>query len=314
VTDLTALEPVGAPVPPPVVDPDIDGVFRLPPSRDTKRQRVALSTILAALLLHLVLLALLVAEWRTAAQPTPRPLQVQLVPEPPKPKPRPEPPKPKAAPPKPKPVAETTKPADTKPRESGPDEKTEAAKHDKPNPTPPPPAPVQPKAEEPPPTPLPQPPEPKPMPPRVKAKEAATGKAVPTPLAELPPALRPQRPVAPPIRNLMLRLPSPGSGNAERDFAGDAYLNGLMKLLERNRVYPPVDAFSGTAVRATAYSVLIEPSGQIVNITPLMSTGAPQIDEAAREMITNSEPFPRVPSDYPQIRTLITILIPMFPR
>ena len=67
-------------------------------------------------------------------------------------------------------------------------------------------------------------------------------------------------------------------------------------------------------MRSTAYSVLIEPSGQIVNITPLMATGVPLIDEAAREMITNSEPFPHVPPDYPQIRTLITIMIPMYPR
>jgi protein TonB len=316
VTDLTTLEPLGAPVPPPVVDPEIDGVFRLPPSRDAKRQAVPLGTILAALLLHLLLLAVLLAEWRTVALPPVRPLEVRLVQEAPKPPPSPPPKsaKPKAAPPKP--VAEATKPAEPKPRESGPDEKTEAAKHDKPNPAPPPPLPVQPKAEAipPPPTPLPQPPEPKPTPPRVKATEAAIGKGVPVPLEELPPALRPQRPAAPAIRNLTLRLPSRGSGNAERDFAGDAYLNQLLRLLERNRVYPPTDDFAGALSRFAVYGVVIEPSGAVVNITLIQPTGVSVLDEAAREMISNSSPFPRLPPDYPQIRTYLTVVIPIYPR
>jgi protein TonB len=321
VTDLTAAEPIGAPVPPPVVDPDIDGVFHQPPSRDAKRQAVAISTVLAALLLHLILFALLLAEWRTAALPPVRPLQVRLVPEvpkPPPPQPKPRPPQPKAEPekPKPKPVAEATKPVEPKPRESGPDEKTEAAKHDKPNPAPPPPLPVQPKAEEipPPPTPLPQPPEPKPTPPRVKPKEAAIGRSVPMPLDELPPALRPQRPAAPAVRNLVLRLPSPGSGSAERDFAGDAYLNRLTQLLQRNRIYPPADLFAGALSRFAVYGVVIEPSGAVVNVTLIQPTGVSVLDEDAREMITNSSPFPHLPADYPQLRTYLTVVIPIYPR
>jgi outer membrane biosynthesis protein TonB len=313
VTDLTAAQPIEQRVPPPVVDPDIDGVFHLPPSRDAKRQAVPIGTILAALLLHLFLLALLLAEWRTAALPPARALQVELVPELPKPKTAPPKPKPRPEPPKPKPVAQATQPVETKPRESGSDAKTEAAKHDKPNPAPPPPLPVQPKAAEvpPPPTPLPQPPEPKPTSPRVKA--AAIGKGVPVPREELPPALRPERPVAPPMRNLVLRLPSPGSGNAERDFVGDPYLNRLMQLLQRNRIYPLADQFAGALSRYAIYGVVIEPSGAIVNIKLIQPTGVSMLDEAGREMITNSSPFPHLPADYPQIRTYLTVVIPIYP-
>jgi TonB family protein len=319
----------GRPVPPPVVDPEIDGVFHLPPSRDTRREMVAISTLLAALLLHLFFGVLLVAEWREPPAPVARPLTVTLVPElpkpPPPPVPKPEPPKPKPKPepkqPQPKPVAEKPPPPPpppepAKPRESGADDKTEAAKSDKPKTELPKELPVQPKAEEipPPPEPLPPPPEPKPTPPRAKAKEAAPGKGIVVPVEPLPLALQPRRPAAPPIRNLVLRLPSPGGGTGERDLAGDAYLNRLKNLLERNRLYPPADAFAAAQTRQAVYGVVIAPSGTIVTIKLIGTTGVTLLDEAAREMITNSSPFPPVPPDYPQIRTYLTVLIPIYPR
>jgi len=137
------------------------------------------------------------------------------------------------------------------------------------------------------------------------------GKAVP--LEALPLALQPQRQTRQPARNLVLRLPGPGGGTGDRDYVGDAYLNHLRDLLERNRVYPPADAFSGTARATAVFAVQIEPGGQIVTITLLITTGVPKLDEGAREMITNSEPFPRLPPDYPQMRTVITVFLPMFP-
>jgi TonB family protein len=323
-------------VPPPVVDLAIDGVWHLPPSKDTTRETVAITTIIAALLLHALVLALLLSEWRSVSRPAVPPLQVTLRREAPKPPPppvkKPEPPKPKVEPPKPapkpepekpkpKPVEEKPKPPppppkppEMKPRESGPDQKTEAVKSEKPTEELPKAMPVQPKAEEikPPPEPLPVVPEPKPTPPRAKTKESASGRGQVVPLDALPPALQVQRQTAPPIRNLVLRLPGPGGGTGERDFVGDAYLNRLKDLLEQNRIYPPADAFSGTEKPTAVFAVQIEPSGAIVTIKLLLSTGVPKLDEIARQMITNSEPFPHLPPDYPQIRTVITVFLPLF--
>jgi TonB family protein len=325
-------------VPAPVVDLAIDGVLRLPPSRDTRRDSITLATILAALLLHATVVALFVANWHGVSSAPLRALQVTLVreppeplpppppkkPEPPKPQAKAEPPKPKAEPPKPKPEPEKPKPVEAKkppppppvmkPRESGPDDKTEAAKSDKPKSDLPKALPIQPEAppvEKPPPEP--EPPAPKPTPPKARVKENAAGHTVMVPLAMLPPALQPRRPAAPPIRNLVLRLPGPGGGTGARDRSGDAYLNRLRDRLERNRIYPSPGYFDGASSRTPVFGVVIDPSGAIVTVTLLASTGVSKLDEAAREIITNSEPFPRVPPDYPQIRTVVTVFLPMFP-
>jgi outer membrane biosynthesis protein TonB len=320
-------------LPSPVVDLSVDGVFHLPPSKDTRRETIAITTFIAALLLHLLVLALLLSEWRTTSQPSVRPIQVQLrqelpkpppavkKPEPPKPKveqPKPKPPEPAKPKPKPKPEEKKPpppppKPPEMKPRESGADQKTEAAKSEKPKEELPKAMPIQPKAEEikPPPEPMPEVPEPKPIPPR--AKQSAAGRGQIVPLEALPPALQPERPRQPAIRNLVLRLPGPGGGTGDRDYVGDAYLNRLRDMLERNRLYPPADAFGGTEKPVAVFAVQIEPSGQIVTITLLATTGVPKIDETAREMIDDSSPFPHLPSDYPQIRTVITVFLPMFP-
>lgn len=326
-----ALPPPNEQLPPPVVDLSIDGVFHLPPSKDTKRETIAITTFIAALLLHLLVVALLLSEWRSTTRPEARPIQVQLrqelpppppavkKPEPPKPKaeqPKPKPPEPEKPKPKPeekKPPPPPPKPPELKPRESGPDQKTEAAKTETPKEELPKAMPIQPKAEEitPPPEPMPEVPEPKPTPPRAKTSAAGRGQIVP--LEALPQALQPQRPTQPPIRNLVLRLPGPGGGTGDRDYVGDAYLNRLKELLESNRLYPPPEAFGGTERPVAVFAVQIEPSGQIVTITLLSTTGVPKLDETAREMITNSEPFPHLPPDYPQIRTVITVFLPLFP-
>lgn len=321
-------------LPSPVVDLAIDGVFNLPPSRDTRRDTIAITTFIAALLLHLLVVALLLSEWRSRSRPEPRPIQVQLrqelpkpppavkKPKPPKPPPKieqpkpkpqePEKPKPKPKPEEKKPPPPPPKPAEMKPRESGADQKTEAAKSEKPREELPKAMPIQPKAEviKPPPEPMPEVPEPKPTPPR--AKQSAIGRGQIVPLEALPPALQAQRPTQPAIRNLVLRLPGPGGGTGDRDYVGDAYLNRLRDLLERNRLYPPAEAFSGASKPVAVFAVQIEPSGKIVTITLLATTGVPKIDETAREMIDNCSPFPHLPPDYPQIRTVVTVFLPMF--
>ncbi len=104
----TALPPGDERLPPPVVDLTIDGIWHLPPSADARRETIAITTFIAALLLHLLVIGLLLSEWRTVSHPGMRPLQVMLrqeLPKPPAPPAvkKPEPPKPKAEQPKPKP-------------------------------------------------------------------------------------------------------------------------------------------------------------------------------------------------------------------
>jgi colicin import membrane protein len=286
-----------------------EGGFLPPPSQDSRRA-ITIGTVLAALLLHLLVAGLLLYGWRPAAAPAVHPIAVTLLRELPKPPPKP---KPKPAATKPKPP-QPPKPAALRPRESGPDRTTESIKTATPRPALPQAMPVHPEPPtQPPPEPLPQPPAPKPVPPRSTAARTAPGHGVVVPVDRLPAALRPQREAAPRVRNLTLRLPSRGGGGT-RNLAGDAYLNGLMQRIERNRVYPPAEDFVGALSHRAIFDIVIDPSGTIVTITMIGPTGVPRLDEAAREMITDSEPFPRLPGDYPQIRTSITIFVPLFPR
>ncbi len=121
------------------------------------------------------------------------------------------------------------------------------------------------------------------------------------------------RPAPPAEKFLAIRLPQPG-GNADRDLAGDAYLNHMMQMIERNRIYPPAAEFAGLGTRLVIFSVVLEPAGSVNAITLLNTSGTPRIDEAARLMITSSAPFPPLPPDYPQIRTRIVVEIPVYPR
>ena len=180
----------------------------------------------------------------------------------------------------PKPPAKPTpaEAAKIAPRESGAEEKTEAKKTDEP---------------------------PKPALPR--AASMAERSAKPAPSAEPPPVAIP----APKV--LSLKLPDRG-GNAARDVSGDPYLNHLLTAIEGNRVYPPAAEFGEAAQKLVVYSVVVEPTGQISTMTLIVPSGHPRIDEAARQMITATAPFPHLPADYPQFRTSITIGIPIYPR
>jgi TonB family protein len=317
-------------VPAPAIDPSLHGAFHALESEDARRRQVTVGTIIAALAIHLVLVALLLVNWYPSTAPPIRPIKVTLLRQLPKPLPRPKPkPQPKLEQPKPhpQPVKPPPKPAEAKPkppprpvtmspRESGPDLRTEAMKNGQPKTALPRALPVAPKAEPVPPPKelLPQPPAPKPIPPKAVAKEAGRGKVVAVPFDRLPPALAPQRAARPPIRNLVLRLPSQGGGTGTRDLAGDPYLNRLMAILERNRVYPPAEDFVGALARQAIFTMLVNPSGNVTNVALLASTGVERLDEAAREMITDSIPFPRLPPDYPPIPVPITIFIPIFPH
>lgn len=177
------------------------------------------------------------------------------------------------APPKP---ASVPPPAATpKPRESGPDQTTEAKKTAKPEPTPPPRARTEPAPD--------------------SARAAA---ATPKPATEG-------------MRVLELHLPM--HGDADRNRAGDPYLNTIMQRIEGNRVYPPASAFYGVPERTVVYSVGVNPGGTVSTITLLASSGQNLIDEAARQMIADSAPFPHLPAELPQVRTSIVIYIPVYP-
>jgi TonB family protein len=176
----------------------------------------------------------------------------------------------------PKPAPKPPPATAPRPRESGTDQTTEAKKTAKPEPSAPPRA-------------------------RSEASKESRHAAAPTP-----------KPAVEGLRVLQLRLPL--RGTADRNLAGDPYLNDLMQRIERNRIYPPTSIFYGAVERTVVYSVGVDPGGTISTITLLASSGESQIDEAARQMIAASAPFPHLPADLPQIRTSIVIYIPIYPR
>jgi len=273
-------------------------------SSDSKRP-VEKGAVVAAVLLHLLVLFLLLADWSgllpwTRVQETP-PIPVSFVIEQPPPPPPPPPP-PEQKPPEPQPQPET-QPV-IAPRMSGPDEKTASASDETKTPTLPEPKPA---SEQPQPKQSGTAPTKETAPSKPKTELKPEGKQA---MAE--PETKKESAAGPLFHSF--RLPGPHGGNAERDTAGDAYLNSIKARVESHRVYPPASEFRGSGEREVVYSILIDPSGNLVALTLVASSGSSMIDEAAGQMIRASAPFPHLPPSYPQIRTLITGAIPVFPR
>jgi TonB family protein len=257
--------------------------------------------VLAAVLLHLLTIALVILDWSglfgwTSVQEAP-PIPVSLVFE----QPPPPPPPPPAEKPEPQPEPQ---PPVIAPRMSGPDEKTASASDETNTET----------------LPEPKPPSEQPQPHQsgtAPTKETAPAK----PKAEVKPEGRQamaepdtkKESAAGPLFH-SFRLPGPHGGNAERDLAGDPYLNAIKARVESHRIYPPLSEFRGAPQREAVYSILIDPSGNLVALTLVASSGSSVLDEAAGQMIRASSPFPHLPPSYPQIRTLITGAIPIYPR
>jgi TonB family protein len=270
-------------------------------------RRIAYWAMAAALLLHIAIVIICIIDWSAlfalalARSEPPDAIPVSLVyvpppPPPPAPKPvvQPEPPQPQ-----PQPAPPIT------PRMSGTDDKTEAKLDDLRQPALP-----QPKAP------------PAPAPETKKASVTPTGqrdpaaanpetKATERQAAALP---EPRKEVPPGELFHSIRLPSQHGGTGARDIAGDAYLNRMRDIVESHRIYPPASAFTGGAERLAVYSILVDPSGDLVQITMLASSGSSVADEAAGHMIRSSAPFPPLPSTYPHIRTLITVELPIYPN
>jgi len=61
-------------------------------------------------------------------------------------------------------------------------------------------------------------------------------------------------------------------------------------------------------------SILIDPSGELVHLTLVVSSGSSLADEAAGNMIRSSAPFPPIPASYPHIRTSIIVEMPIYPN
>lgn len=214
--------------------------------------------LIAAALLHMLPVLIWLWHWPMASVSPPPAFKVTLV----------------RAPPKPASVPPSA--ATPKPRESGPDQTTEAKKTAKPEPTPPPPR----------------------------------ARTEPTPDSAHAAAAAP-KPATEGLRVLELHLPT--RGDADRNRAGDPYLNAIMQRIESNRIYPPASAFYGVPERTVVYSVGVNPGGTVSTITLLASSGQSLIDEAARQMIAASAPFPHLPGELPQVRTSIVIFIPVYP-
>ncbi|HEX4622170.1 MAG TPA: TonB family protein [Myxococcaceae bacterium] len=268
-----------------------------------RERRIPYWAFAGALLLHIAVAILCIVDWAAllslalAQADVPEAIPVTLVYEPPPPPPPP-PPKPQAQP-APEPQPPIT------PRTSGPDDKTEAKAEETPQP-------ALPQEKSPPPEPAPQ--QKKPTPPRAGNKEPAS--VAPARPTEHEAALAPQpRKEAPPGELFhTIRLPSQHGGAGERDTAGDAYLNRMRDLVEKHRIYPPASAFFGGSERLAVYSILVDPSGELVQITLLEPSGSSVADEAAGNMIRSAAPFPPIPASYPHIRTSIIVEMPIYPN
>jgi len=266
------------------------------------RERVAYWAIAAAVLLHVVIAVVCLVDWAAllnlalAKADVPEAIPVTLVYTPPPPPPakpvvQPQPPQPQAQPP-------------ITPRMSGADEKTEAKQEDTPQPALP-----QPKS--PPPDPAQQQKKPAPTRPGNREPASVTSPSSTEREAALEPETRKEAPPAPLFHSI--HLPSQHGGTGERDTAGDAYLNRMKDIVERHRIYPPASAFLGGDERLVVMSILVDPSGELVQITMLASSGSTVADEAAGTMVRNSAPFPPIPAGYPHVRTLITVEMPIYP-
>lgn len=258
-----------------------------------KREGLPWLAMIAAALLHALVLLWLLIDWQHPTPPPPEPkiVPIQIVTVPPSPPP-PSRPAPKPAPPPAfresgpdqrttaPPPAETVAPKPAAPSPSAPEQSTQPAE------APPLPPPEKPSTPEQAGRPVPRKDRPQPTP---QKQEAAT-----------PRALHP----APRRLNV-----EPG----ERFESGDPYLNQLHALIERHRVYPRVIGPFGLPVEGTAiYDLAVDRDGKIIGMKLEHSSGVAGIDQAVANMIRSALPFPPLPSDYPD-DVVITVSIRLFP-
>ncbi|HXZ02277.1 MAG TPA: TonB C-terminal domain-containing protein [Stellaceae bacterium] len=265
---------------------------------DEKRQRPPWLAMVAAALMHALVLLAVIMSWLyptvPPSEPDVIPVKVVFAPPPAPPPPVPAEPAPKAAP-------------SLAYRESGPDQRTTApppAEMPAPEPaTPPPPTSAATPAEK----------EPPPPPEKPAPEKQPQESAKPSPHKDLA-RLEPPKKEAETMRAPRLAPPrrldvEPG----ERFESGDPYLNQLHALIERHRIYPRVvGTFGLLAEGMAAYDVLLDRSGRIIGMRLSHSSGIAGIDQAVEGMIRSSLPFPPLPADYPD-EVNIVVAIRLFP-
>ncbi|HJT05402.1 MAG TPA: TonB family protein [Stellaceae bacterium] len=249
--------------------------------------------IIAALLLHAVVIAALLVNWRWPVTPPPESIPVRIVFAPP-----PAPAAPPAPAPKPNPYD----------RESGKDQRTTAppaAESASAEPTRPPEAsaPAEPKPPEPqvPASGMPE----KPVPPQPAAKPKTHDT-----VARLDPRREADR--------LRARHPAPDLLRIEpgdQRQSGDPYLNRARDLIEAHRTYPNVLGKYGVPVEGTpVYEFLIDRKGHLLGLKLVTSSGTAALDEAGAAMIRATAPFPPLPADAPGEVLQMIVTLPLYPK
>ena len=131
------------------------------------------------------------------------------------------------------------------------------------------------------------------------AKQADAPPPPPKPMPETVPATQ-----APRLQPSLLALVGQGGG--------DAYLNQIHALIEKQRSYPDIGnpmRLSGVAL----YEIRITRDGQIVNVILLRSTGAGPLDLEGQKIVRRAGPFPPVPPDIPGPMVFLRLQLPIHP-
>ncbi len=261
-----------------------DPGFREARDREARFGRLRHGAIIAAAVIHAAVIAAFLLRWPFAAAPAPPAppaIPVTFVTEVPRP------------PPLPKPPAKAP-PAEL-PHEllSGPDQKTTAppqAEAKGPQAAPP--------AE----------------PDRAKPEALGLAKPKPTPPAAAKPTKatkEAKRETAPEPRQRGRVDRAPGETEAE----GDPYLNRVWSMIEQHRSYP-ANAIGSLGLRlegTVVYLIAVSPTGTLQGMRLERSSGAPVLDDAARNMIEHAAPFPPLPSYFPHGGATLTVTIHIFP-
>lgn len=252
--------------------------------------------IIAALLLHVIVIAAFLMDWRwpVAAPPESIPVTIVFAP-PPTPAAPPVPPAPQ---PKPNPYD----------RESGKDQRTTAppaadTASTEPTRAPEAAAPAEPK-----------PPEPK-APPAAAAEKPAPAQRDAKPkthdtVARLDPRKEADRSRAQHPAPDLLRI-EPG----DQRQSGDPYLNRARDLIEQHRTYPTILGKYGVPVEGTpVYEFLLDRKGHLLGLKLVTSSGTAALDDVGAAMIRATAPFPPLPADAPGQVLHIVVTLPLYPK
>ena len=274
------------------------GFARDPEEPRRRTARLGWWALAIALLLHAAVIALLLIDWHWAIPVEAEAIPVKIVVLPPPPPPPPPPTTEQSPPPPPEPPPTYA--------ESGPDQRTTA---------PPPAETPAPETAAPPPTPAaPEPAEPeKPEPAPPHPEKHAVPREAPKPkphkeTAKLEPK-EAETPRAPhPAPRHLIEI-EPG----ERAETGDPYLNLLVSVLERHRIFPNAVGQFGLPVEGVAiYRIIIDRAGNLQELALEHSSGVPALDRAGEAIIRNSMPFPAVPPQHPGARIALTLKLPLY--